>query len=111
MSGDFIYRHLVEPRTPLYAPDDDACPIPLKHADVMRQTKTDIDSIAEHVINDVWTEDRNVNLSEACTGTTRFQILRTRRPQGHERVSGRPAQIQKSTRPDTCLVRSLDTFI
>ena len=36
MSGDFIYRRHVEPRTQLYAPDDDVCPIPLKHADVMR---------------------------------------------------------------------------
>ena len=108
MSGDFIYRHHVEPRTQLYALDDDACPMPLKHADVVRQTKTDIDSIAEHVINDMWTENRNVNLSE--TGTTRFQILRARRPQGYKWVSGRPTKIQKSTRPDTCLVGSLDTF-
>ena len=40
MSGNFIYRHHVEPRVKLYSPRDESFPIPLKYIDVTRTTHT-----------------------------------------------------------------------
>ena len=34
MSGNFIYRHHVEPRVKLYSPREESFPIPLKYIDV-----------------------------------------------------------------------------
>ena len=36
MSGDFIYRHHVEPRVKLYSPREESFAIPLKYIDVSR---------------------------------------------------------------------------
>ena len=36
MSGNFIYRHHVEPRVKLYSPREESFPIPLKYIDVSR---------------------------------------------------------------------------
>ena len=36
MSGNFIYRHHVEPRVKLYSPREESFPIPLKYIDVTR---------------------------------------------------------------------------
>ena len=38
MSGNFIYRHHVEPRVKLYSPREESFPIPLKYIDVTRTT-------------------------------------------------------------------------
>ena len=38
MSGNFIYRHHVEPRVTLYSPREESFPIPLKYIDVSRTT-------------------------------------------------------------------------
>ena len=43
MSGNFIYRHHVEPRVKLYSPRDESFPIPLKYIDVSRTTYTNLD--------------------------------------------------------------------
>ena len=40
MSGNFIYRHHVEPRVKLYSPREESFPIPLKYIDVSRTTHT-----------------------------------------------------------------------
>ena len=40
ISGNFIYRHHVEPRVKLYSPRDESFPIPLKYIDVTRTTHT-----------------------------------------------------------------------
>ena len=45
--------------------------------------------LSEHVINDIWTRAKGVNLSEEWTGTTRIQILRTRLPEGYKWVDGK----------------------
>ena len=42
MSGNFIYRHHVEPRVKLYSPREESLPIPLKYIDVSR-THTNLD--------------------------------------------------------------------
>ena len=36
MSGNFIYRHHVEPRVKLYSPREESFPIPLKYIDVFQ---------------------------------------------------------------------------
>ena len=38
MSGNFIYRHHVEPRVKFYSPREESFPIPLKYIDVYRTT-------------------------------------------------------------------------
>ena len=43
MSGNFIYRHHVEPRVELYSPREESFPIPLKYIDVTRTTHTNLD--------------------------------------------------------------------
>ena len=43
MSGNFIYRHHVEPRVKLYSPRDESFPKPLKYIDVNRTTHTNLD--------------------------------------------------------------------
>ena len=43
MSGNFMYRHHVEPRVKLYSPKEESFPIPLKYTDVSRTTRTNLD--------------------------------------------------------------------
>ena len=43
MSGNFIYRHHVEPRVKLYWPKEESFPTPLKKIDVSRTTQTNLD--------------------------------------------------------------------
>ena len=43
ISGDFIYRHHVEPRVKLYVPREASFPFPLKYIDVTRATSTSLD--------------------------------------------------------------------
>ena len=43
MSGNFIYRHHVEPRVKLSSPREESFPIPLKYIDVSRTTQTNLD--------------------------------------------------------------------
>ena len=43
MSGNFIYRHHVEPRVKLYSPREESFPVPLKYIDVSRTTHTNLD--------------------------------------------------------------------
>ena len=67
----------------------------------MRQTQTSINNVPANIINDIWTEAKGVNLSEVWTGTTRFQILRTRLLREYKWVTGRHTKIQKTTRPES----------
>ena len=43
MSGNFIYRHHVEPRVKLYSPREESFPTPLKYVDVSRTAHTNMD--------------------------------------------------------------------
>ena len=104
MSGEFIYQHHDEPRIGLYEPEEETFPVPLKYTDVVRQTKIDDDSASENTINDFWTEAKDVNLSQEWTGMIRFQILRTRLPEGYR-------WIQKSFRPDSIFAGRWDKIV
>ena len=49
MSGNFIYRHHVEPRVKLYVPREASFPISLKYIDVTRATSTSLDVMLEKI--------------------------------------------------------------
>ena len=54
MSGNFIYRHHVEPRVKLYSLREESFPIPLKYIDVSRTIHTNLDVKQENRIDDCW---------------------------------------------------------
>ena len=72
MSGNFIYRHHVEPRVKLYSPREESFPIPLKYIDVSRTTHTNLDVKQERRIDDYWNIDGSRDLSDYWTGFTQF---------------------------------------
>ena len=74
-TGDFIFRHHVEPRVKMYTPKEESCPIPLKHIDVTRTTHTSLDVLLETQIDDHWNVEIEREPSDAWTGFTRFMIL------------------------------------
>ena len=72
MSGNFIFRHHVEPRVKLYSPREESFSIPLKYIDVSRTTHTNLDVKQERRIDDYWKIDGSRDLSEYWTGFTQF---------------------------------------
>ena len=72
MSGNFIYRHHVEPRVALYSPREESFPIPLKYIDVTRTTHTNLDVKLEKRIDDYWNIDGSRDLSDPWSGFTQF---------------------------------------
>ena len=75
MSGNFIYRHHVEPRVKLYSPREESFPIPLKYIDVSRTTRTNLDVKQEKRIDDCWNIDGSRDLSDPWTAFTQFTLL------------------------------------
>ena len=98
MSGNFIFRHHVEPRVKLYLPRDESFPIPLKYIDVSRTTHTNLDVKHEKRIDDYWNIDGSRDLSDSWTGFTRFILLEEKPPDGflwsRERFNKKTAYIQ-----------------
>ena len=82
MSGNFIYRHHVEPRVKLYSPREETFPIPLNHIDVSRTTHTNLDVKQERRIDDYWNIDGSRDLSDSWTGFTQFTLLGDKPPDG-----------------------------
>ena len=74
MSGNFIYRHHVEPRVKLYSPRQESFPILLKYIDASRTTHTNLDVKQEKRIDD---------LSHSWTGFTQFTLLDEELPDGY----------------------------
>ena len=83
MSGNFIYRHHVEPRVKLYSPKEESFPIPLKYIDVSRTTHTNLDVKQEKRIDDYWNLDWPRDLSDPWTGITQFTLLEEKPPDGY----------------------------
>ena len=82
MSGNFIYRHHVEPRVKLYSPREESFPIPLKYIDVSRTTQTNLDVMQERRIDDYWNIDGSRDLSGSWTGSSQFTPLSGKPPDG-----------------------------
>ena len=83
ITGDFIYRHHVEPRVKLNRPKEESIPIPLNYIDVTRTTCTSLDVLLEKHIDDCWNVDGERELSDAWTGFTRFTVLKEKSPDGY----------------------------
>ena len=80
MSGNFRYRHHVEPRVKLYSPREESFPIPLKYIDVSRTTRTNLDVVQERRIDDCWNIDGSRDVSDSWTGFTQFTQLEEKHP-------------------------------
>ena len=83
MSGNFMFRHHVEPRVKLYSPREESFPIPLKYIDVSRTTHTNLDVKQEKRIDDYWNIDGSRDLSDPWTGFTQFTLLDEKAPDGY----------------------------
>ena len=100
MSGNFIYRHHVEPRVKLYSPREESFPIPLKYIGVSRTTQTNLDAKQEKRIDDYWNIDGSRDLSDPWTGFTRFISLEEKPPDGYMWSGERLTRKQLTSRLD-----------
>ena len=100
MSGNFIYRHHVEPRVKLYSPREESFPIPLKYIDVSRTADTNLDVKQEKRIDDYWNIDGSRDLSDLWTGFTQFTVLEEKPPEGYMWSGVRLTRKQPTSRPD-----------
>ena len=100
MSGNFIYRHHVEPRVKLYSPREASFPIPLKYIDVSRTTHTNLDVKQEKRIDDYWNIDGSRDFSDPWTGFTQFTLLEEKPPDGYMWSGVRLTRKQLTSRPD-----------
>ena len=100
MSGNFLYRHHVEPRVKLYSPREESFPIPLKYIDVSRTTHTNLDVKQEKRIDDYWNVDGSRDLSDPWTGFTQFTLLEEKAPNGFLWSGVRLTRKQLTSRPD-----------
>ena len=109
MVGDSLIRRHYCPRTTLFVPTTENCPIPLKYIDIFRNTKTDLPSLKERTIYDFRT-DGSKELSDTWTGSTTFLIMRPPPPPGTECCDGRITKKQKTTRPKNVWVETWKTL-
>ena len=65
----------------------------------MRFTRTNLDTLAEKEIQDIWYDKGPVTMSSKWIGSTVFDILRQKPKDGYTWVDGRETKIQKTTRP------------
>ena len=100
MSGNFIYRHHVEPRVKLYSSREESFRIPLKYIDVSRTTRINLDVKHERGIDDYWNIDGSRDLSDSWTGFTQFILLEEKPPDGYLWSGERLTRQQLTSRPD-----------
>ena len=100
ISGNFIFRHHVEPRVKLYSPREESFPVPLKHIDVSRTTHTNLDVMQERRIDDYWNIDGSRDLSDSWTGFNQFILLEEKPPDGYMWSGWRLTRKQLTPRPD-----------
>ena len=91
MSGNFIYRHHVEPRVKLYSPREESLP---------RTTHTNLAVKQEKRIDDYWNIDGSRDLSDPWTGFTQFTLLDEKAPDGYMWSGRRLTRKQLTSRPD-----------
>ena len=81
-NNEVLIRHHRTPRTTLYVPTEDECPVPLKWIDVTRFTQTSLDGASNNTIDDLWITNDATDLTEYWTGRTRFHLLKPAPPKG-----------------------------
>ena len=100
MSGNFIYRHHVEPRVKLYSPREESFLVPLKYIDVSRTAHTNLEVMQESRIDVYWNIDGSRDLSDSWTGFTQFTLLSEKPPDGYMWSGVRLTKRQATSRPD-----------
>ena len=100
MSRNFMYRHHVERRVKLYSPREESFPVQLKHIDVSRTTRTNLDVMQERGIDDRCNIDGSIDLSDSWTGFTQFTLLKEKPPDGYIWSGWRLTKRQVTSRPD-----------
>ena len=100
MSGNFIYRHHVEPRVKLHSAREESFSVPLKYIDVSRTTHTNLDADQESRIHDYWNIDGSRDLSYSWTGFTQLTLLEVKPPNGYMWSGERLTRKQLTSRPD-----------
>ena len=100
MSGNFIYRHNVEPRVKTLLAERRIIPYSLKYIDVSRTTHTNLDVKQEKRIDDYWNIDVSRDLSDPWTGFTQFTLLDEEAPDGYTWSGVRLTRKQLTSRPD-----------
>ena len=108
ISGNFIYRHHVEPRVKLYSLREESFPIPLKYIDVSRTTRTNLDVMHESRIDDYGNIDGSRNLSDSWTGFTQFTLLSDTPPDDNMWSGERLTKRQATSRPFFFMARTLE---
>ena len=100
MSGNFIFRHHVEPRVALYSPREESFPFPLKYIDVSRTTHTNLGVKQEKRIDGDWNINGSRDLSDPWTGFTQLTLLDEKAPDGYMWSAERSTRKQLTSRPD-----------
>ena len=108
MSGNFTFRHHVEPRVKLYSPREESFPIPLKYIDVSRTTHTNLDVKQERHIDDFWNIDGSRDLSDYWTGFTQFTLLEEKPPNGFLWSGGETDKKAANIQARLFMARTLD---
>ena len=54
LTRDMLVIHHLKPRLKLFEPTAENIPIPLKYLDILRVTRTDLDTLGEDHIEDIW---------------------------------------------------------
>ena len=102
-TGDFIYRHYVEPRVKLYVPTEESFPVSLKYIDVTRTTDTTSDVMKS--VDDCWNVAGDRELSDAWTGFTRFILLNEKPPDGYTWSGGETDKDTHGLKTRQCVAR------
>ena len=101
ITGEFIYRHHVEPRVKLYLPREEAFPIPLKYTDVTRTTHASLDVLIdkhiERLLERGWRKKRIVRFMDRIHNICSTKGKDTR---GIYMVGRRLTRKQDTSRPD-----------
>ena len=112
ITGDFIYRHHVEPRVKLYVPKEESFSIPVKYIDVSRHTRTSLDDRMDiHGPRGDWQENKrppgqtlcgqkcgnicplHQNAKKSKSGQSRNQ--NSKMPEDYESIDGSDSGISK----------------
>ena len=101
IKGDFISRHLFEPRVQLYVPKEETLPIVQQYIDGTRATYTNLDVLQEKRIDDYWNVAANRNSSDSWKGLTKFTLLKEKPPKEYLWSVWRLTKIQATTRPES----------
>ena len=78
ISADLLSKHHLQPRTKLFMPDESPCPLPMQYIDVYRTTETNLDSLSETRVDDIWFVDTDKELSAPWVGKNKNLTLTTK---------------------------------